>query len=206
MCRYRMLVLIAAFSASAGCAAMSIVDREQGVVKHDARPLGAERVDAEVIGKRFLQLIRGLESQDEILLARVEEAMRMQLDPVVHGRLYQAQDDVEGGWRYVMTFHPASRSKAAAARLHFAHGEGGSSNIGDICNVDFGFYHSALTNMGFHAYPSYGKRVGPVQWSYRKFNAADGSPALGVTIIRQHEPVPEAARLCVRSIAASAER
>lgn len=148
---------------------------------------------AEEIGKRFLKLIEGLKSREDLSLARVQDITGLKLAPAVRGEFYGAEGDLGREWKYALNFYPESRSSAIGVQLHFMKSNERFGDMTQVCSLDFDHYHSALKAMGYRDVPIYGE-IGQLEsWRYYK----DGIMLL---IIPQNVVAGEAGRVCVKSI------
>lgn len=154
------------------------------------------------IGKRFLKLIAGLESRNDLSLERIHEVMGVSLPPVEPGKLSTAAGSQElgGGWRYIIDYVPESPSLQEGVGLSFWHQSDQFADMSPVCALDFEYYHNALVAMGFLAEPKYGE-IGELRaWLYTKFKKSDGTVDMTISIIPQNVIAREAGRLCVKSI------
>ncbi|WAT16324.1 hypothetical protein [Xanthomonas fragariae] len=167
---------------------------------HPVAPTQNPKLSAEEIGKRFLKLIEGLSSREDLSLVQVQDTVGIRLAPAVHGGFYGAEGDVGDGWKYVLNFYAESRSNRAGVQLHFVQQNERFGDMGPVCKLDFDDYHRALKAMGFVDNPTYGE-IGQLEdWRYAKFKASDGSVDFEISIIPQNVVAGGAGRLCVKSI------
>lgn len=161
---------------------------------------GSPSLSADEIGKRFLKLLEGVESLEDLSLERVESAVGLSLPKVSGKNDYVHYQKLTEGWLYEFSFYPEKRGGERGIRLEFHHPEDRFSNITAVCALDFDHYHSALKAMGFQANPRYGE-IGELRsWEYTKFVKSDGTVAMKVLIIPQSAVAGEAGRLCVKLI------
>lgn len=158
------------------------------------------KLSAEEIGKRFLTLIEGLKSREDLSLKKVQEVIGLRLAPAVHGNFYGAEGDLGNEWKYALNFYPASSSTASGVELHFDKLGERFGDMTPICSPDFDHYHNALRAMGFVDHPMHGE-IGQLEsWRYTKFSNTDGRADIEITIIPQNVVPGEAGRLCVKLI------
>lgn len=167
----------------------------------ESTPTGdSPKLTAEEIGKRFLKLIEGLESREDLSLRQVQDVTGLKLAPAAHGGFYGAEGDLGDGWKYVLNFYPESRSNATGVQLHFVQQDERFGDMTPVCSLDFDRYHRALKAMGFVDNPTYGE-IGQLEdWRYTKFKGSDGSVDFEISIIPHNVVSGEAGRLCVKSI------
>lgn len=161
---------------------------------------GADNLNAEEIGKRFLKLIEGLGSREDLNLERVEEATGLSLQNVNGKRDYVYHQKLTEGWLYEFLFYPEKHGGERGVRLEFHHPEDRFSNMAAVCALDFDHYDNALKAMGFLANPRYGEIGELLSWEYTKFKKSDGSVGISILIIPQNIVAGEAGRLCVKLI------
>lgn len=156
---------------------------------------------AEEIGKRFLKLVEGLKSREDLSLGQVQDVTGLKLAPAAHGGFYGVEGDLGDGWKYALNFYPESRSNGTGVQLHFVQPNERFGDMTPICSLDFDDYHRALKAMGFVDNPTYGE-IGQLEdWRYTKFKASDGTVDFEISIIPQNIVAGESGRLCVKSIA-----
>ncbi|ATS49899.1 hypothetical protein XAP3CFBP6996_000350 [Xanthomonas citri pv. fuscans CFBP 6996] len=159
-------------------------------------------LSAEEIGNRFLKLIEGLESRDDLSPERIREVMGITLkkpDPAELSVAYWSID-LQDGWRYAFTYVPESPSLLKGVDLTFQNDKDDWSNMSAVCGLDFDHYDKALKAMGFNASPTYGP-IGQLEdWRYTKF-AKDGVGGdIVISVVPRNIVVREPGRLCVKSI------
>lgn len=151
------------------------------------------QLSAEEIGKRFLKLIEGLKTPEDLSLERVEEAIGLSLLQVNGKKYYGHGQKLQEGWFYAFWFYPEERGNKRGIRLDFEHEGDRFSNMAAVCVLDFDYYHNALKAMGFRDTPVHGE-IGQLEgWRYYR----DG---IALSIIPQNVTSGEAGRLCVKSI------
>ncbi|MCC4622498.1 hypothetical protein LL965_21475 [Xanthomonas cassavae CFBP 4642] len=159
-------------------------------------------LSVEEIGSRFLKLIEGLDSLDDLNPGRIREVMGITLKKEEPGELSVGywSVDLGDGWRYAFTYVPGSPSLLKGVNLAFQHVENDWSEMSAACALDFDHYDKALKAMGFTASPTYGP-IGQLEdWRYVKF-AKDGVGGnIVIAIIPRNVVVREPGRLCVKSI------
>ncbi|MGV7189508.1 hypothetical protein [Xanthomonas axonopodis] len=157
-------------------------------------------ISADEIGKRFLKLISGLESRQDISPARIQEIMGFPVS-VAPGALGAViwSEDLGGGWRYSFDYIPESPSLLAGVGLSFEHQTNQFSDMKEVCHLDFNYYDSALRNMGFVASPTYGP-IGQLEnWRYAKFSKNNSDGDIVISVIPQ-SVVAGSEEVCVKSI------
>jgi len=148
---------------------------------------------AEEIGKRFLKLVEGLTTLEDLSLKRAEEATGLSLLQVSGKNHYGYGQKLTDGWFYSFWFYPEEHGHRQGINLEFEHEGNRFSNMAAVCALDFGHYHSALEAMGFRDVPVYGE-IGQLEsWRYYKGD-------ITLFIIPQNVLAGEASRLCVKSI------
>ncbi|CAD0302441.1 hypothetical protein CFBP7900_01340 [Xanthomonas hortorum pv. carotae] len=156
---------------------------------------------ADEIGRRFLKLIAGLDSRDDITPTRIQEIMGfpVQVAPGELGAVVWSAD-LGGGWRYSFDYIPESSSLLRGVGLSFEHDIDRFSDMKPVCGLDFEHYDSALRNMGFVASPTYGP-IGQLEnWRYAKF-AKDGIGGdIIISLVPQNMVAGSAGRVCAKSI------
>lgn len=158
------------------------------------------KLSAEEIGERFLTLIEGLKSREDLSLEKIQEVMGLRLAPAVRGTFYGIEGDLGNEWKYVLNFYPASPSTASGAELHFEKSDERFGDMTPICSLDFDHYHNALKTMEFIDHPMHGE-IGQLEsWRYSKFSKIDGSANIKITIIPQNVVPGDADQLCVKLI------
>lgn len=150
-------------------------------------------LSAEGIGTRFLKLIEGLTSRQDLSLERVQEATGLVLRPSSNGSFFGHVQLMEDGWSYGFTFIPEAPSIKKGVGLDFNSSVGRYADMASICAPDFEHYRSALKSMGFYESPVPGE-IGQVdEWRYDRGD-------ISLSIIPQNAVPGNGARLCVKSI------
>jgi hypothetical protein len=157
-------------------------------------------LNAEEISKRFLKLVEGLGSREDLNLERVEEVTGLSLQRVNGKNDYVYYQKLTEGWLYELLFYPEKRGGERGVRLEFHHPEDRVSNMAAVCALDFDHHDNALKAMGFLANPRYGEIGELLSWEYTKFNKSDGTVGISILIIPQNIVAGEAGRLCVKLI------
>ena len=155
---------------------------------------GNPMLGAEEIGKRFLKLLEGLESREDLSLERIRDVMgiTLTLEP---GALSAgvANNELGGGWGYVFFYIPGLTPSRRGVGLTFEHDVNRFSDMSAVCELDFDFYHNALKSMQYRDVPIYGE-IGELRsWRYYKNDIV-------ISIIPQNVIAGEAGRVCVKSI------
>lgn len=164
-------------------------------------PADTPKLTAEEIGRRFLALLAGVESRDQLSLDRIREVMGIPITLKPEApRAGYASDDLGGGWRYVVNFIPRSASTLNGIGLFFVNEVDDLADMSSVCGLDFDAYHDALTGMGFEAEPHHGE-IGQLRsWRYTKFKPSDGTVDMTISLVPQNLVAGRGGRLCVRSI------
>jgi hypothetical protein len=154
------------------------------------------KLTAEELGKRFLQLLEGLESREHLSRERVETALGVPLRRFdgTPDYLFAYSQPLEDGWYFSVDFISGSASLKRGVRLQFGKpGERFAQIPADVCALDFDYYHNALEQMGFRGVPIHGE-IGQLDfWRYYKGD-------ITLSILPQSVVAGEAGRLCVKSI------
>ncbi len=157
------------------------------------------QLSAEEVGKRFLRLIAGLGSREDLSPQRIQDAIGLPIVKATHG------DDLFGfvgnlsdgnGWQYSLSFYPKSPSNKKGVSLDFILGDERFPDMSGVCALAFVDYHDALKKMGYVDYPKYGEFGDLRAWIYRKND-------IEISIIpevKQIEAENRVTRTCVRSI------
>ncbi|MFC3654630.1 hypothetical protein FZ025_10755 [Xanthomonas hyacinthi] len=161
-------------------------------------------LSAEEIGKRFLNLLKGLKSRDDLSLERVQEVTGVALKRVSYPKenleSYFHVQPLEGGWSYSLDFILESASLKRGVSLSFEHGKDGFSEMSAVCDLDFEHYDKALKEIGFVVSPVYGE-IGQLQsWRYTKFAEGGIGGDIDLSIIPQNVVAGSPGRICVKSI------
>ncbi len=155
---------------------------------------------AEEIGKRFLSLIEGLKSREDLNLEKVQDITGLVLAPAVSGGFYGVEGNLGDGWAFALNFYPTSPHLGSGVELHFDKSGERFGDMTQICSLDFDHYHNALRAMGFIDHPVHGE-IGQLQsWRFTKFSKVDGGADITISLIPQNVVPGEAGRLCVKLI------
>lgn len=149
-------------------------------------------LSADEIGKRFLKLIEGLESREDLSFARIQDVVGVKLLPALRGEFYGVEGDLGGGWKYALNFYPEARSHIGV-QLHFINATKRFGDMTPVCNLNFDRYHNALENMDYRDVPIYGE-IGQLE-SRRYYKGG-----IMLLIIPQNAGESEADRVCVKSV------
>ncbi|MCC8553362.1 hypothetical protein [Xanthomonas hortorum] len=158
-------------------------------------------LNAEEVGKRFLKLIAGLDSREDITPTRIQDVMGFPVSvaPSALGAVVWSTD-LGGGWRYAFDYVPESPSLLRGVGLSFEHDTDRFSDMEAICSLDFDHYDSSLKSMGFVASPTYGP-IGQLEnWRYAKFAKGGSGGDILISIIPQNVVAGSAGKVCVKSI------
>ena len=150
---------------------------------------------AEEIGKRFLKLIEGLVSRDDLSLERIREVMGVALPPVRPGDMATGawSRELGGGWRYGFRYVAESPSLKEGVGLSFQHDNDEFADMSAVCTLDFDYYHDALVAFGFRPVEIRGE-IGELRsWRYYKNDIV-------MAIVPQNVVTGEHGRWCVKSI------
>ena len=151
------------------------------------------RLSAQEIGKRFLKLLEGLTSREDLSLERIEEVTGIALPYVEAGGRYAYSEALENGWYYSLWYVPKSVSLQNGISLNFSKPTERFGDMSAVCALDFDYYRSALKTMGYEESPIPGE-IGQIdEWRYYRGD-------ITLSIIPQNVVAGEAGRLCVRSI------
>ncbi|WP_386340140.1 hypothetical protein O4D10_00495 [Xanthomonas citri pv. citri] len=159
-------------------------------------------LSAEEIGNRFLKLIEGLDSRDDLSPERIRKKMGITLKQPEQGRLSVGywSNDLGDGWRYAFTYTPESVSLLKGVGLTFQNSVDDFGNMSAICTLDFEYYDRKLKEMGFNASPTYGP-IGQLEdWRYAKLAKNGTGGNIVISIIPQNLVSREQTRLCIKSI------
>ncbi|WP_369941350.1 hypothetical protein [Xanthomonas medicagonis] len=161
-------------------------------------------LSAEEIGTRFLKLLKGLKSRDDLSLERIQEIIGLTLKHVSYPKegleSYFYVQPLEGGWSYSLDFMPEYASLKRGISLSFEHEKDEFSEMGAVCALDFDHYDKALKEMGFVVSPVYGE-IGQLQsWRYTKFAEGGTGGDIDLSIIPQNLVAGSPGRMCVKSI------
>ncbi|WP_372390575.1 hypothetical protein ACCQ05_12400 [Xanthomonas sp. NCPPB 3582] len=155
---------------------------------------------ADEIGKRFLKLIEGLGSRDDLSVERIKDVTGITLSYVPKGEHYSYSQALGDGWYYMLWYIPESGSLKNGASLMFINSKEEFGDMTPVCALDFDHYHNVLVAMGFLVEPNYGE-IGELRsWHYTKFKKSDGTVDMTLSIIPQNVIAGKAGRLCVKSI------
>jgi hypothetical protein len=173
--------------------ASPIPAQEPAAMTAPATPADNPTLTAEEIGKRFLKLIEGLESRNDLSLERITEVTGITLSLVEGGGRYAHSEAVGDGWYYSLWHVPASPSLKQGVALDFAKPGERFAEMAPVCALDFDYYHAALKAMGYRDAPIHGE-IGQLQsWRYYKND-------ITISILPQNVVAGESGRLCVKSI------
>lgn len=152
------------------------------------------KLSAEEIGKRFLKLIEGLQSRNDISLERIRNVTGVSLIPPKSANdLYGYSGLLEEGWYYGLVYVPESASVKKGVSLDFSKRGESHADMTSVCGLDFDYYHNALKAMGFRDVAIPGE-IGELRaWRYYRDD-------ITLSIIPQNVLPGEAGRLCVKSI------
>ncbi|MEA9589637.1 hypothetical protein VC279_20645 [Xanthomonas sp. WHRI 10064A] len=159
-------------------------------------------LSVEEIGNRFLKLIEGLDSRDDLSPERIREVMGITLKKPDPGKLAVGywSVDLADGWRYAFTYVPESPSLLKGVDLTFQNTADDMANMSAICGLDFNHYDKALRAMGFDASPTYGP-IGQLEdWRYTKLSKNGAGGNIVISVIPQNLNGREPTQLCVKSI------
>lgn len=156
----------------------------------------SSNLTAEEIGKRFLKLIEGLESRENLNLERVQEVLGVPLKRFdgTPEYLYGYSQPLGEGWYFSVDYISGSPSLLRGVSLEFGKpGERFPEFPAFACTLDLEYYHNALIAAGFRDAPIYGE-IGELRsWRYYKGD-------ITLSIIPQNVVAGKPGRLCVKSI------
>lgn len=164
-------------------------------------PTDNPALSAEEIGKRFLKLLEGLPSRDDLNLERVQSALGVPLKRFdgTPDYLFAYSQPLDDGWYFSVRYISESPSLQRGVALDFGRpGEGGGPIPTDVCALDFDYYHNALKTMGFLAQQYYGEHNLFLGWRYTRFKKSDGTVDMTISIVQMAGNQP--GHLCVKSI------
>ncbi|QJD70004.1 hypothetical protein HG421_07240 [Xanthomonas campestris pv. badrii] len=197
--RWLALVCILAMTACA-TASESPQSAKETTTMHPVATTQNPTLSAEEIGKRFLKLIEGLGSRDDLSVERIKEVTGITLSYLPKGKRYSYSEALGDGWYYMLWYIPESDSFKKGVSLMFINSKEEFGEMTPVCALDFDHYHNALVALGFLAEPNYGE-IGELRsWHYTKFKKSDGMVDMTLSIIPQNVIAGEAGRLCVKSI------
>lgn len=195
-------VLLLAFAAmlSAGCAHSTSPSNPTPAMEADAMTAPGSHpatdnptLTAEEIGRRFLALIEGLESRQDLSLERVRAVTGLTLQPSERAAFFGHSQSLSDGWFYSLTFIPGSPSVQQGVGLDFERRAGDAADMTPVCGLGFDDYHDALVAMGYRDVAIAGE-IGELRsWRYHKGD-------LTLSIIPQNAMAGEPGRVCVKSI------
>lgn len=154
------------------------------------RPL----LSAEEIGRRFLRLIEGLKSRDDLNLELVRTTLGLSLSKTPWDEhQFISEGPLGSDWSYVVGFLEETPSNLKSVYLDFRNSKARFADMTPICDLDFEFYHSALVATGFRAVEIRGE-IGQLEsWRYYKNDFA-------MQIVPQNVISGDAGRVCANSI------
>lgn len=159
-------------------------------------------LSVEEIGNRFLKLIEGLDSRDDLSPERIREVMGITLKKPEPEELSVGywSADLADGWRYAFTYTPESPSLVKGVNLRFQNSKNDFSSMSAVCALDFEHYDKALKAMGFDGSPTYGP-IGQVEdWRYVKFAKGGIGGHIVISLVPQNLIAGEPSQMCVRAI------
>ncbi len=150
-------------------------------------------LSAEEIGNRFLKLLEGLTSREDLSLERVQDVTGLTLEPSSKANFFGRLQPMEGGGSYIITFVPETSSIKRGVGLDFIAADATDSNLDATCALAFASYRLALTGMGFAELPIYGE-IGQIhEWRYYR-----GDITLSLNV--QDAATDAGTRACVTSV------
>ncbi|MFC3127780.1 hypothetical protein, partial [Coralloluteibacterium stylophorae] len=152
-------------------------------------------LSADEIGSRFLKLIEGLESREDLSPDRVQEVLGLPLQRRADRGFSHYGQVQKNGWRTGLFLYDESPGHKRRVSLQIDQFEEGMPAT--ACALGFAKYRGAFERMGFFGSPVHGEHGQLEYWHYYKPND------LVFQIVPQYA-VPEvpgvAGPLCVRSI------
>ncbi|KRG71209.1 hypothetical protein ABB29_04440 [Pseudoxanthomonas dokdonensis] len=186
--------------AHAGPASDSAPGREAAAMTHSTDATSANpQLSAEEVGKRFLKLIEGLESRDDLSLERIKDVMGLSL------RNYESRSNdfyaysqlLEDDWYFSVDYLEPSPSSMRGVGLSFGKpfpAEFESNPMpASLCVLDFEHYRDALTAIGYRDVPIYGEIGNLIDWRFYKSD-------ITLSVVLQNIVPGEPGLLCVKSI------
>ncbi|PPT92252.1 hypothetical protein XaraCFBP7407_20130 [Xanthomonas arboricola pv. arracaciae] len=159
-------------------------------------------LSVEEIGNRFLKLIEGLDSRDDLSPERIRQVMGITVNKPEQDKVSVGywSADLADGWRYAFTYVPESLSLLKGVDLTFQNSVDDWANMSAVCALDFEHYDKALKAMGFNASPTYGP-IGQLEdWRYTKLAKNGSGGNIVLSVVPQNLIAREPTRLCVKSI------
>lgn len=155
-----------------------------------------DNLTAEEVGKRFLKLLEGLESREDLNLERVQIVLGVPLKRFAGTPeyLYSYSQPLGEGWYLSVDYISGSPSLLRGVSLDFGKAGDRFPDIpAAVCALDFDYYHNALKAIGYRDVPIHGE-IGELRsWRYYKDD-------ITLSIIPQNAVAGESGRLCVTSI------
>ncbi|MBN7137636.1 hypothetical protein A7A76_23335 [Lysobacter enzymogenes] len=102
------------------------------------------------IGQRFLKLVDGLRSIDELSPERVAEATRLPMRYAPAGKLHSFTiHEPKTGWYYALDYYKSPGLGWKTASLEFRNPGTPDADMAPVCGMDFEAYAAVLKSMGF---------------------------------------------------------
>lgn len=107
-------------------------------------------ITSEEMGRRFLKLVDGLKTIDDLTLERIIEQTKLPMKYVPLGKVQSFTiHEPKSGWYYGVDFYQDPGSGRKTARLVFGNPADKEADMGPVCGMNFAAYASALQGMGF---------------------------------------------------------
>lgn len=107
-------------------------------------------VTPEEMGRRFLKLVDGIRSVEELSLEKVIRETGLPLQPVPNGELHAfVLHQPETGWHYGLDYFAGASAAYRTVMLDFANPSNPTADRSPVCSMDLAAYSDALNKMGF---------------------------------------------------------
>lgn len=107
-------------------------------------------ITPEEMGRRFLKLVDGLKTIDDLTLERIIEQTKLPMKYAPLGKVHSFTiHEPKSGWYYGVDFYQDPGSGRKTARLVFGNPADKEADMGPVCGMNFAAYASALQGMGF---------------------------------------------------------
>jgi hypothetical protein len=156
-------------------------------------------LSAEEVGRRFLKLIGGLKSREDITNERVQEVLGITLERTPDERLAYFQN-IGGDWFYVISMVPEMPGQKRGVILDFINSVDRFADSTPICGLGFADYHDSLKGMGYIDSPRYDEIGRLIYITYANFTYEEDGFLIGVDPELKVFPDGEVRPACVRRI------
>ncbi|MDR2032999.1 MAG: hypothetical protein LBP86_12315 [Azoarcus sp.] len=155
-----LLSLCAALSACVGAPVNDPPPTSQGNPVMAASSTASSMSNAEEVGERFLKLIEGLRSRNDITVERIQRTMGVRLErmggtPKENANVPKQDDgffyfqNLDGDWFYVISMVLAKPGRDVGVSLEFINRMNRSADMSFVCGLSFARYQAALKKMGY---------------------------------------------------------